>query len=257
MASEKETPLLLSFLDNLAPVTDKSLPSQELIDACHVIQKNRLDAEGKPDSRFIIPIVSGMKREELVHKIPEFVRGSDDIFKASLSRMSERLGRYILIFRDEPNPEETTLRGMSRCEQMVYLHHLDFHAVGIPQKRYLDSIRLCLEDDEVFNDRVVQAALDYMSGKFLEGESLPLAYMRTIILTCSKHESLHSWICHVLLPRLVEGKVYTDKRQWEGWMRCAKMLENTRDHGVSSLEAIQKLPEEQLKLYRAKYPQKK
>ena len=135
MASEKETPLLLSFLDNLAPVTDKSLPSQELIDACHVIQKNRLDAEGKPDSRFIIPIVSGMKREELVHKIPEFVRGSDDIFKASLSRMSERLGRYILIFRDEPNPEETTLRGMSRCEQMVYLHHLDFHAVGIPQKR--------------------------------------------------------------------------------------------------------------------------
>ena len=128
--------------------------------------------------------------------------------------------------------------------------------LGIPQKRYLDSIRLCLEDDDVFNDRVVQAALDYMSGKFLEGESLPLAYMRTIILTCSKHESLHSWICHVLLPRLVEGKVYTDKRQWEGWMRCAKMLENTRDHGVSSLEAIQKLPEEQLKLYRAKYPVK-
>mmetsp|Transcript_18647 Transcript_18647/g.40362 ORF Transcript_18647/g.40362 Transcript_18647/m.40362 type:complete len:1419 (+) Transcript_18647:149-4405(+) len=256
MASERETPLLLSLLDNLAPSTDKSLPSQELIDACHEIQKNRLDADGKTSSRYIIPIVSGMKRDELVHKIPEFVRGSDDIFKASLRRMAEKLGRYVLIFRDEPDPAESTLRGMSSCEQMVYLHHLDFHAVGIPQKRYLDSIRLCLEDDEVFNDRVVQAALDHMSGKFLEGESLPLAYMRTIILTCSKHESLHSWICHVLLPRLVEGNVYTDKRQWEGWMRCAKMLENTRDHGVSSLEAIQKLPEEQLKMYRAKYPQK-
>mmetsp|Transcript_17830 Transcript_17830/g.38882 ORF Transcript_17830/g.38882 Transcript_17830/m.38882 type:complete len:527 (+) Transcript_17830:1890-3470(+) len=252
MASERETPLLLSFLDNLAPATDKSLPSQELIDACHEIQKNRPDA----DSRYIIPIVSGMKRDQLVHKLPEFVRSSDSIFKSSLRRMAERLGRYVLIFRDEPDPTESTLRGMSSCEQMVYLHHLDFHNVGIPQKRYLDVIRLCLEDDEVFNDRVVQAALDHMSGKFLEGESLPLAYMRTIILTCSKHESLHSWICHVLLPRLVEGSVYTDKRQWEGWMRCAKMLENTRDHGVSSLEAIQKLPEEQLKMYRAKYPQK-
>ena len=256
MATEKETPLLLCFLDNLAPPSDKTLPSQELIDACHEIQSKKLDADGKTDSRFIVPVVSGMKREELVPKLPEFVRGSDEMFKASLQRMSERLGRYILIFREEPDPSETTLRGMSRCEQMVYLHHLDFHAVGIPQKRYLDSIRLCLEDDDVFNDRVVQAALDYMSGKFLEGESLPLAYMRTIILTCSKHESLHSWICHVLLPRLVEGKVYTDKRQWEGWMRCAKMLENTRDHGVSSMEAIQKLPEEQLKLYRAKYPVK-
>jgi hypothetical protein len=108
----------------------------------------------------------------------------------------------------------------------------------------------------VFNDRVVQAALDHLSGKNLEGEPLPLAYMRTIILTCSKHESLHSWICHVLLPRLVEGNVYSDKRQWEGWMRCARMLENTRDHGVSSLEAIKKLPEEQLQIYRAKYPLK-
>ena len=232
------------------------MPSQELIDACHEIYQNRLGADGKTDSRYIIPVVSGMKREELVHKLPEFVRSSDEIFKASLQRMSERLARHALIFRIEPDPAETTLRGMSSCEQMVYLHHLDFNAVGLPQKRYLDVIRLCLEDDEVFNDRVVQAALDHMSGKFLEGEPLPLAYMRTIILTCSKHESLHPWICHVLLPRLVEGNVYSDKRQWEGWMRCAKMLENTGDHGVSSIEAVQKLPEEQLKIYMAKYPRK-
>lgn len=255
MASEKEVPLLLSFLDHLAPSNDSSMPSQELIDACHEIQTNRLDESGNIDSRYITPVVSAMKRNELVLKLPEFVRGSDDIFKLSLKRMAERLGRYAMIFREEPDTSESTLRGMSSCEQLVYLHHLDFHTAGIPQKRYLDSIRLCLENDEVFTDRVIQAALDYMSGKNLEGESLPLAYMRTIILTCSKHESLHSWICHVLLPRLVEGKVYADKRQWEGWMRCAKMLESTRDHGVSSLDAIKKLPAEQLKLYRAKYPQ--
>eukprot|EP00574_Skeletonema_japonicum_P005742 CAMPEP_0201734648 /NCGR_PEP_ID=MMETSP0593-20130828/34863_1 /ASSEMBLY_ACC=CAM_ASM_000672 /TAXON_ID=267983 /ORGANISM="Skeletonema japonicum, Strain CCMP2506" /LENGTH=1151 /DNA_ID=CAMNT_0048228035 /DNA_START=44 /DNA_END=3499 /DNA_ORIENTATION=- len=256
MASEKEAPLLICFLDNLVTAADKSLPSPELIDACQEIQKARLDADGNPDIRYIMPVVSGIKRVELLKELPDFVKGSDEILKTTLHRMSERLGRYSMIFRDEPDPSENTLRGMSSCEQMVYLHQLDFHAIGIPQKRYLDVIRVCLEDDEVFNDRVVQAALDYISGKFLEGESLPLAYMRTIILTCSKHESLHSWICHVLLPRLVEGQVYSDKRQWEGWMRCAKMLENTGDHGISSLEAIDKLPEEQKKMYRAKYPKK-
>eukprot|EP00984_Skeletonema_dohrnii_P016588 scaffold7407_cov120-Skeletonema_dohrnii-CCMP3373.AAC.10 len=256
MASEKEAPLLICFLDNLVTAADKSLPSQELIDACQEIQKARLDADGKPDIRYIMPVVSGIKRVELLKELPDFVKGSDEILKTALHRMSERLGRYSMIFRDEPDPTENTLRGMSSCEQMVYLHQLDFHAIGIPQKRYLDVIRVCLEDDEVFNDRVVQAALDYISGKFLEGESLPLAYMRTIILTCSKHESLHSWICHVLLPRLVEGQVHSDKRQWEGWMRCAKMLENTGDQGISSLEAIEKLPEEQKKMYRAKYPKK-
>jgi len=256
MASEAEIPLFLSFLDNIAPATEKSLPSQELIDACHEIQRKRLDANGDADPQFVIPVLSGMKREELVRKLPEFVKAKDDIFKSSLRRMSERLAKYALIFRIEPDQTETTLRGMSSCEVMVYLHQLDFNAVGLPQPRYLESIQLCLEDDNLFNDQVIQAALDHISGKFLEGEPLPLAYMRTVILTCSKHESLHSWICHVLLPRLVEGRVYNYKRQWEGWMRCAKSLENTGDHGVSSLEAIQKLPDEQLKLYRAKYPRK-
>ena len=143
---------------------------------------------------------------------------------------------------------------MTLCEQLVFLHNLDFAAVKIPQKRYLGAIRLCLDNDEIFNDRVVMSALDHMSGTFLTGsEKLPLAYMRTIILVVSKHESLHNWICHTLLPRLVEGKIYNDKRQWEGWMRCAKMLENNADTGVSSAEAINKLPPEQLANYRSRY----
>jgi len=97
------------------------------------------------------------------------------------------------------------------------------------------------------------SALDHMSGVFLTGETgLPLAYMRTIILVCSKHESLHSWITSVLLPRLVEGKIYTDRRQWEGWMRTAKMLD-TGDEGISSLQAIRQLPAEQYELYKTRY----
>ena len=63
----------------------------------------------------------------------------------------------------------------------------------------------------------------------------------------------HNWICHTLLPRLVDGKLYEESRLWEGWMRCAKMLENHADTGVSSKEAIDKLPPEQLAMYKAKY----
>lgn len=251
---ESETPLLLAFLNNLPD--SKTPPSQELIDACHSIQKERVDAEGKADARYILPILSGVKRAELVGKLPEFASAADDVFKAALKRMSERTGRHLLAFRDEPDEENPNLHGMTLCEQMVFLHRLDFSAVGLPQKRYLHIIRLCLDDDAIFTDRVVMAALDYISNTFLGGdEGLPLAYMRTIILTCSKHESLHAWICHVLLPRLIEGKVYGDRRQWEGWMRCARMLENSGG-GISSVEAIKKLPEEQLRIYRAKYPER-
>ena len=254
MASENETSLVLAFLDNLAPITDKNFPGDDFIEACYEIQASKAGEDGKKDPKFIIPVVSAIKRKELVEKLPDFVTSSDDILLGALERMGDRVARQALLFRDEPNEENPSLKGMTLCEQLVFLHNLDFAAAGLPQKRYLDAIRLCLDNDEIYSDRVVMSALDHMSGVFLAGEKgLPLAYMRTIILVCTKHESLHSWITSVLLPRLVEGKVYTDRRQWEGWMRCAKMLENAGDTGVSSLQAIRTLPAEQLELYRTRY----
>ena len=212
---------------------------------------------------YVVPIVSGMTRSKLASRLHEFVASSDAVFRAALRRMAERLPRHALVFRDEPDadPPSTTLRGMTLSKQMVFLHRMDFAAANLPQKRYLEAIRICLKDDAVFTDRVVKAALDYMSGTFLAAAghasaTLPLAYMRTIILTCSRHESLHSWICQTLLPRLVEGGVYSDRRQWEGWMSSAKMLEHTGNASVSSLRAIQTLPDEQLRMYRAKYPRR-
>ncbi|CAJ1954513.1 unnamed protein product [Cylindrotheca closterium] len=254
--SQDEIPLLLTFLEHLTPVGEKNMPSQELIDACFEIQEKK-SKDGKKDPRFLIPIVCSMKRDELVKKLPEFVQADDDVFVAALMKMGERLSRHQLLFRDEPESDDDALqlKGLTLCEQLVYLHTMDFKAAGVPQKRYLDALRLCLENEEVFNDGLIMSSLDHMSGKFLTSEEkLPLAYMRTVILVCSKHESLHSWICHTLLPRLVEGKIYTEKRLWEGWMRCAKMLESNAGSGVSSVEAINQLPQEQLEIYRARYP---
>lgn len=253
MTSQKEASLVLAFLDNLAPPNDKTFPGQDMIDACHEIQTLKAGEDGKKDPRYLIPVVSAMKRKVLVEKLPEFLSADDKIFMAALERMGDKVARQALLYREEPEEDAPSLKGLTLCEQLVSLHSLDFAAAGLPQKRYLDAIRLCLDNDELFSDRVVMSALDHISGVFLTAEQgLPLAYMRTIILVCSKHESLHSWITSVLLPRLVEGKIYTDRRQWEGWMRCAKMLENAGD-GVSSLQAIRKLPQEQFELYRTRY----
>jgi len=251
--TRQETPLLLTFLDALAPLGEKNMVSQEFIDACYEIQESKADG-GRKNPRFLIPVIFAIKRVDLIPKLPGFVDADDDVFMTALKKMSERLGRQVLIFRDEPDQEEPSLKGMTHCEQLVYLHKMDFEAAGLPQRRYLDAIRMCLDNEEVFNDRVVMSALDHMSGTFLTGEDpLPLAFMRSVILVCSKHESLHGWICHTLLPRLIEGKIWQDKRQFEGWMRCAKMLETSGDTGVSSKEAIEKLPPEQLAIYQARY----
>lgn len=252
MCTAQETPMLLSFLENLGCGNNSN--EEDIIEACFKIQESKAGESGKKDPRYIIPVVAVMKRQDLVRHLPEFVAADDNIFLAALVRMGDRQQRQALLFRDEPDEENPSLHGMTLCEQLVFLHRLDFSAASLPQKRYLSSIKLCLDDDGIYNDRVVMSALDHMSGTFLaESVPLPLAFMRTVILTCSKHESLHSWICHVLLPRLVEGKIYEDARQWEGWMRCAHMLEKSGDVAANSAEAIAKLPPEQLMQYKTKW----
>ena len=249
MAWPKEVPMLLSFLENMS-----ANPDQELIDACFKIQDSKSSDGETKDPKFIIPVVPSMKRVELVRHLPDFVRAEDNVFLGALTRMGDRVGRQALLFRDEPDEETPSLTGMTLCEQLVYLHKLKFTDAGIPQRRYLGVLKLCLEEKEVYNDRVLMAALDHMSGTFLVGsESLPLAFMRTCILVLTMHESLHSWIAQSLLPRLVDGKVYDDPRQWEGWMRCAHYLEKSEDQGVRVEDAISKLPSEQLMQYQTKW----
>lgn len=249
MTGNKEIPLLLSFLENLA-----TTPDQDLIGACFKIQDSKTGADGIKDPRYIVPVVAVMKRHDLIQLLSDFVMAEDKIFLAALVRMGARVARHALLFRDEPDSASPSLQGMTLCEQLVYLHKLDFNKANIPQKRYLSAIKLCLEDIETYNDRVVMSALDQISGLFLTGsEKLPLAFMRTCILVCTKHESLHTWISQVLLPRLIEGRIYDDARQWEGWMRCAHMLEESADSGVKVHEAIARLPREQLMQYQSKW----
>ena len=232
-----EVPLLLSFIENLS-----NAPDDELVEACFKIQEDK-SADGTKDPRFIIPILSGMKRSALVENLPAFVAAEDDVLTTALAKMSARLGRQALIYREDND----MLLGMTLCEQLVYLHEMDFAVVSITQKRYLMAIKLCLDLEETYTDNVWMSALDQISGSFLtEKKKLPLAFMRSCILVCSKHESLHSWIANVLLPRLVEGEIWQDARQFEGFLRCAHMLEGTT-------KAIEMLPPEQLFIYKSKW----
>ena len=253
MAKKDNEQFLIAFIDHLAPSSIGEIPSQPLVDACFKIQEDKAGQDGSKNPSYIIPVVSALKRSKLVELLPNFVRAESQVYRRALLRMSEKLGRENTIFRDEhQESESSTFLGMTRCEQLVFLHKLDFRALGLPQKTYLDGIRQILDMENIFTDKILHGALDHMSRLFLLGESLPLAYMRTIIQVCQRRETLHNWICSDLLPRLLEGKIFNDRRQWEGWMRAVRILE--KNVGVNSLFAISKLPEAQLQMYRSKYP---
>jgi len=246
-------PLLLSFLESLIP-SDLSNTEEDIVDICYKIQELKAETTGEKDPRFLIPVASTMLRKDLILCLPGFVAADDDVFLLALSKMSTRLGRLSLSFRDEADPSVPSLRGMTPVEQLVFLHHVDFVKADIQQKRYLIAINLCLARDDEYNDQVLMKALDQMSNMFVaKTHELPLAFMRTCIQVFNKYDSLHAWICHSLLPCLVEGKVYDYPRQWEGWMRIVHLLKKTQDPSLKVVQLLEQLPAEQRMQYQMKW----
>ena len=120
---EKETSLLIAFLDGLAPSSVTQLAPDSLVEACLEIQKKR-SAETDLDPRYIIPIVSSLDRENLLAMLPDFINAGNIVLEASLSRMRERLARSYNQYRVEGGGVK--LKGMTSCEQLVALHELNY-----------------------------------------------------------------------------------------------------------------------------------
>ena len=137
MTEAQETPMLLDFLEKLVPTAQLG-DANEIIEVCHRIQDMKVDDTGKKDHRFMIPVVSIMKRGDIAKQLAQFCSSEDHVFVAALVHMGEKLGRQMLLFRDEPEGDNNPLlRGMTPCEQLVYLHKLDFASHGLPQVLYI------------------------------------------------------------------------------------------------------------------------
>lgn len=144
VAGEQQTPLLLDFLEKLIP-TAKLDDANEIIKVCLNIQEAKADEAGKKDHRFMIPVVSIMKRGDIAKQLALFCSSEDHVFIAALVRMGEKLSRQMLLYRDEPEGDDKPLlRGMTLCEQLVFLHKLDFASHGLPQVNYTNALKLAL-----------------------------------------------------------------------------------------------------------------
>ena len=53
------------------------------------------------------------------------IQYSTPVLQSTPAKMGERLGRQALLFREEPEPEAPTLKGLTLCEQLVFLHQMN------------------------------------------------------------------------------------------------------------------------------------
>lgn len=96
---------------------------------------------------------------------------------------------------------------------------LNFEALNIKQKAYVDSISVCITDVTTFTGDVVRDAMKIM----MDDDVLPVALVRTALLASKAHNDVKKYVLNDFIPILIKRKIWvTTPVHWEGLKHCVK-----------------------------------
>ncbi|KAI8393729.1 Symplekin tight junction protein C terminal-domain-containing protein [Radiomyces spectabilis] len=211
----------------LVILCDTVRPTPELVSAVKsVYQERRLDA------KFLIPIISGLSKEDIRHNLPRIVdllnntEGQRNVVKKVFSRSA--------------SSTNNVKAPMSPSELLLALHEMD---EDVPLPKAVEAINICFTMPETFEPKFVATALQQL----IERPRIPLLFMVTMIRTVSVYKNLINVILN-LLQKLISKRVWTYPKLWDGFVKCVeKSLPD-------SVKIAVHLPKEQLQEILTKVP---
>ncbi|KAJ3156680.1 hypothetical protein HDU86_003904 [Geranomyces michiganensis] len=120
---------------------------------------------------------------------------------------------------------------LAPSELLVTLHHME-EVVGL--KRAVEAINVCFSMQEVFKQEVLAVVLQQL----VDQPKLPTLFMRTVIQSVNQHSGLVSFVSNLLL-KLINRKIWTFPKLWDGFIRCCTIMFPT------SIQVVQSLPKAQ------------
>jgi len=154
------------------------------------------------DVRFLIPVLNGLTKPEVVAALPKLVVLSPAVVKEAFNRLL--------------SPPGATGGGpLTPAELLVALHNVD--PAKCDTKSVIKAIGLCLQDRAIFAQEVLVLALQQL----VEQPSTPLLFMRTVIQAVSLYPRMAAFVMNIL-QRLIVKQVWKDSRLWDGFVRCCK-----------------------------------
>jgi len=186
-------PLVLHFLNIL---TESGKPHPQLVGIVRNLYQKRV-----PDARFLVPILPGLEKEEITKNLPKLVNVPSNMLKSMVQKA----------LNNTPS--------ITASEFMVALHLVDTKD-QTSLKKAIEAIQLCFDQQTIFKQEVLAVVLQQL----MDVNPIPPLLMRTMIQTVTRHPKLNSFII-TLLTRLVAKQVWTDKRIWEGFVKCCKITQ--------------------------------
>nr|XP_054759257.1 symplekin-like [Lytechinus pictus] len=181
-------------------LTDKTPPSIELVKRVKDLYHKRVS-----DVRFLIPVLTGLEKKDVISAMPKLIRLNPIVVK-------EVFHRLLMSHQAESSGGQSPL---TPAELLVALHNIDPSKCDM--KSIIKATSLCFSEKSIYTGEVLAVVMQQL----MEQTPLPTLLLRTIIQSLSMYPKLKGFIMNLLL-RLINKQVWKTPKLWEGFVKCCE-----------------------------------
>ncbi|KAM4696875.1 symplekin [Rhinophrynus dorsalis] len=181
-------------------LTDKVPPSPELVKRVRDLYQKRL-----PDVRFLIPVLNGLDKKEVIQALPKLIKLNPIVVKEVFNRL---LGT-------QHGEVSSSMSPLTPGDLLVALHNIDSSKCDM--KSVIKATNLCFSARSVYTSEVLAVVLQQL----MDTTPLPMLLMRTVIQALGMYPRLGGFIMNIL-TRLIYKQVWKYPKVWEGFIKCCQ-----------------------------------
>ncbi|XP_066559838.1 symplekin isoform X1 [Amia ocellicauda] len=181
-------------------LTDKVPPSPELVERVRDLYHKRV-----PDVRFLIPVITGLDKKEVIQALPKLIKLNPIVVKEVFNRL---LGT-------QHNEGSSSVSPLTPGELLIALHNIDSSKCDM--KSIIKATNLCFSERNVYSSEVLAVVMQQL----MEQSPLPMLLMRTVIQSLTMYPRLGGFVMNIL-SRLILKQVWKYPKVWEGFVKCCQ-----------------------------------
>ncbi|XP_051538345.1 symplekin-like isoform X1 [Myxocyprinus asiaticus] len=181
-------------------LTDKVPPSPELVERVRDLYHKRV-----PDVRFLIPVINGLEKTEVIQALPKLIKLNPIVVKEVFNRL---LGT-------QHSEGSSSMSPLTPGELLIALHNIDSSKCDM--KSIIKATNLCFGEKNVYTSEVLAVVMQQL----MEQTPLPILLMRTVIQSLTMYPRLAGFVMNIL-ARLILKQVWKYPKVWEGFVKCCQ-----------------------------------
>lgn len=181
-------------------LTDKVPPSPELVERVRDLYHKRV-----PDVRFLIPVINGLEKNEVIQALPKLIKLNPIVVKEVFNRL---LGT-------QHSEGSSSVSPLTPGDLLIALHNID--SIKCDMKSIIKATNFCFSEKNVYTSEVLAVVMQQL----MEQNPLPMLLMRTVIQSLTMYPRLGGFVMNIL-SRLIVKQVWKYPKVWEGFVKCCQ-----------------------------------